>query len=206
MFYESATIFPDIFPIESILVLMKKIVHLDLRSANILLKYDENEKTLMPKISNFLWSRDFYSGKTSAYPTIIISSGEEVWKRWYDSERLSNMRQFQIPTTSADIYSLGLLFWEIAWCKPRNLPFKEVSIEKLYHHLRQYNHENLPELPVDYQHWRLLISKMWKFKAEDRCDINTVEMLMQRLYKGRSDSTSSVSSPISPTSPSNIFN
>jgi hypothetical protein len=25
-----------------------------------------------------------------------------------------------------DIYSLGLLFWEIAWCKAGNLPFKKI--------------------------------------------------------------------------------
>ncbi|CAB4397996.1 unnamed protein product [Rhizophagus irregularis] len=55
----------------------QKIVHLDLRSENILLKYDEKEETLMPKISNFLWSREIYSGKTSAYPIITLSSGEE---------------------------------------------------------------------------------------------------------------------------------
>src|SRR5688572_19354622 len=115
----------------------------------------------MPKISNFLWSRDFYSGETPVYPTITFS-GEEVWKRWYDPERLSRIRQFQDLTTSSDIYSLGLLFWEIAWCKPGNLPFKEVSIKNLCNHLRQFNRENLPELPVNYQHWRLLISKMWE--------------------------------------------
>jgi hypothetical protein len=175
------------------------------------LKYDENEKTLTPKISNFLWSRDFYSGKTSAYPVITISSGEEVWKRWYDPDRLCSIRQFQIPTTSADIYSLGLLFWEITWCKPGNLPFKEIAIENLFHHLRQYNHETLPELPLEYQRWGQLISKMWKFRAADRADIMTVEIIMQKLYKGRSDSTSSYSSgfetprtPISPISPSHV--
>ncbi|CAB5358817.1 unnamed protein product [Rhizophagus irregularis] len=37
----------------------QKILHLDLRSANILLEQDGIRKTLIPKISNFLWSRNF---------------------------------------------------------------------------------------------------------------------------------------------------
>jgi len=173
------------------------IVHLDLRSTNILLKYDENEKTLMPKISNFLWSRDFYYGKNSAYPIITIPSDEEVWKRWYDPDRLYNIRQFQFHIPSADIYSLGLLFWEIAWCIPDNLPFKSVKIENLYYHLRDHNYETLPEFPGEYRRWERLINKMWRFNAEERCDIMAIEPAMQKLFKGRTDSTSSVSSSAS---------
>ncbi|PKY49986.1 kinase-like protein [Rhizophagus irregularis] len=161
----------------------QKIVHLDLRSENILLKYDEKEETLMPKISNFLWSREIYSGKTSAYPIITLSSGEEVWKRWYDPDRLRNKKRYDFLPPS-DIYSLGLLFWEIAWCKPKNLPFKDVPIKNLYNHLTYNNYEKLPELPDEYQCWGFLINGMWKLKAEDRCNIMTVELSMRKLFKG----------------------
>ncbi|CAG8504900.1 20843_t:CDS:10 [Rhizophagus irregularis] len=161
----------------------QKIVHLDLRSENILLKYDEKEETLMPKISNFLWSREIYSGKTSAYPIITLSSGEEVWKRWYDPDRLRNKKRYDFLPPS-DIYSLGLLFWEIAWCKPKNLPFKDVPIKNLYNHLTYNNYEKLPEFPDEYQCWGFLINGMWKLKAEDRCNIMTVELSMGKLFKG----------------------
>ncbi|PKK56970.1 hypothetical protein RhiirC2_798934 [Rhizophagus irregularis] len=53
--------------------------------------------------------------------------------------------------TSSDIYSLGLLFWEIAWCKAGNLPFKKVSIKNLYNHLQKNNQETMPKLPIEYQ-------------------------------------------------------
>ena len=136
----------------------------------------------MPKISNFLWSRDFFGGKNSVYPTIITLSGEDVWKRWYDPDRLNNIRQ-HIP--SADIDSLGLLFWEITWCKPENLPFKGILIENLYQHLLRHNKEKLPELPGEYKRWGYLINSMWKFKADERSDIKTVESNLEKLLKGR---------------------
>ncbi|PKY49984.1 kinase-like protein [Rhizophagus irregularis] len=160
----------------------QKIVHLDLRSENILLKYDEKEETLIPKISNFLWSREIYSGKNSVYPKIKLSSGEKVWKRWYDPDRLRNKKRFESSTPS-DIYSLGLLFWEITWRKPNNLPFKDVPIKNLYNHLLNNHYEELPELPEDYRDWGIIIKNMWKFKAEDRYDIVTIESNMKKLSK-----------------------
>lgn len=136
-------------------------MHLDLRSTNILLK---KEEALIPKISNFLWSREIYSGKTSACPIITLSSEEEIWKRWYDPDRLRNKKRYEFLPPS-DIYSLGLLFWEIIWCKPENLPFKGVSIKDLYNYMFKGNLEYLPKLPIEYQEWERLIRKMWKFKA-----------------------------------------
>ena len=95
----------------------------------------------MPKISNFLWSRDFFGGKNSVYPIIILPSGEEVWKRWYDPDRLYGKR-------------FEPLFWEIIWCIPKNLPFKDIPIKNLYSHLLNLNYEMLPELPDEYRNWR----------------------------------------------------
>ncbi|GES87218.1 kinase-like domain-containing protein [Rhizophagus clarus] len=160
----------------------KDIIHLDLRSANILLKYDDG---------------------TGKIP--IKSSSEEdlIWKRWYDPDRLSHGNNFESILPSSDIYSLGLLFWEIVWCKAENLPFGEIPIKNLYNHLRNNNYERLPEIPEEYKSWEKLIKRMWKFKSGDRCDIKTVESTMRKLHKGRTNSASSSSSfltPISPTS------
>src|ERR1043165_5570113 len=150
------------------------ILHLDLRSANILLKYDEKEKTLSPQISNFLWSKYLYS-QSSVHPKIPIPTEEKVWRRWHDPIRLHNERSFEHILPSSDIYSLGLLFWEIAWCKAGNFPFKDVPIKKLFDHLRSNNHEKLPEMPEEYRRWKHLISKMWQFKSENRYRISDVE-------------------------------
>jgi serine/threonine protein kinase len=159
---------------------------LDLRSANILLQQDG--KTLIPKISNFLWSRNLCDNKTFVCPK--ITSKEEVWKRWYDPDRLLNEENIAKPS---DIYSLGLLFWEIAWCKAGNLPFKNILIKNLYKHLQKNNQEKMPELP-EYQRWGDIVNKMCQFKPEVRYDIGSVEKIMENLYKGRSESMSSVSS------------
>ena len=164
---------------------------MDLRSANILLKYDETEKTLIPQISNFLWSKYLHS-ETSVYPKISVPPEEEIWKRWHDPSRLHHTRSFEyLP--SSDIYSLGLLFWEIAWCKPENLPFKKVPIRKLYDHLRNKNHERLPEIPEEYQRWERLMKNMWQYKSGDRCNIVDVESNMKKIFK-KIDSISSASS------------
>ena len=140
------------------------------------------EKTIIPKITNFLWS-NYLFGKTSVYPKTTISSekpAEEIWKRWHDPDRLLRIKNFE-PLLPSDIYSLGLLFWEIAWCKADNLPFKDVPIKKLYDHLRNDNHETLPRIPEEYQRWARLISKMWQFKSDDWYNIMTVESTMQKL-------------------------
>jgi serine/threonine protein kinase len=158
---------------------------LDLRSANILLEQDG--KTLIPKISNFLWSRNLCDNKTFVYPK--ITSKEEVWKRWYDPDRLLNEENITKPS---DIYSLGLLFWEIAWCKAGKLPFEKIPIENLYKHLRKNNQEKMPDLP-EYQRWGDIVNKMCQFKSGERNDIESVETIMRNLCKGRSESMSTVS-------------
>jgi serine/threonine protein kinase len=136
------------------------------------------------------------------HPKIKSSSEEEIWKRWYDPDRLSHASNFESILPSSDIYSLGLLFWEIVWCKAENLPFKEVPIKKLYNHLQNNNCEKLPEIPDEYKNWENLIKRMWRFKSEDRCNIKTVESTLLKLLKERTISSSSASSflrPISPT-------
>jgi hypothetical protein len=161
---------------------------LDLRSANILLK--EDEMGLVPKISNFLWSRDTCDNKTFVSPKIIIPFKEKVWKRWYDPDRLFNEENLAL---SSDIYSLGLLFWEIAWCKKENLPFEKIPIKNLYYHLQKYHQEQMPKLPVEYRRWENIVKRMCHLKSGERCNIGSVEIIMGKLYKGRSESQSSVS-------------
>jgi serine/threonine protein kinase len=131
---------------------------------------------LIPKISNFLWSSD---SKTFVYPE--IKSKEKVWKRWYDPDRLLNKESL---FASSDIYSLGLLFWEIACCKKENLPFEKISIKNLYNHLQKNNQEKMPVLPVEYRRWEDIVKKMCHLKSEERCNIRSVEINMGKLYEG----------------------
>ncbi|CAI2181887.1 15034_t:CDS:10, partial [Funneliformis geosporum] len=154
------------------------ILHLDLRSANVLLQYNDTEKILMPRISNFLWSKSFSTNKNSIYSIIKIPNNEMIWKRWHDPDRLS-IENFE-PHQPSDIYSLGLLFWEIFWCKAENLPFKGIPIKKLSNHLLNNNIEKLPEMP---ERLELLIVRMWKLRPEDRYDITTIETIMSDLFK-----------------------
>jgi len=169
--------------------LQKNILHLDLRSANILLQYNETEKSLIPKISNFLWSKDLRDNKTLLKPEITVPHNEMIWKRWHDPDRLQNVKNFKSLGPSSDIYSLGLLFWEIAWCKPDNLPFKDIRIKHLFQHLQNdHHHEELPNIPQPYGRWKSLIDGMWKFKPADRYKLNYIEEITKKLFEGRIDS------------------
>ncbi|PKY43389.1 hypothetical protein RhiirA4_457362, partial [Rhizophagus irregularis] len=114
----------------------------------------------------------------------------KIWKRWHDPDRLLDEENI---TSSSDIYSLGLLFWEIACCEKENLPFKGIQIKYLYSYLHKNNQEKMPELPKEYQRWENIVKKMCHLKAEERCNIGSVEMIMGKLYKRRSESQSSVS-------------
>ncbi|CAB5395029.1 unnamed protein product [Rhizophagus irregularis] len=51
----------------------------------------------------------------------------------------------------------------------------------------------MPELPKEYQRWENIVKKMCHLKAEERCNIGSVEIIMGKLYKRRSESQSSVS-------------
>ncbi|CAG8476122.1 17633_t:CDS:10 [Funneliformis caledonium] len=172
----------------------KKILHLDLRSENILLQYEEMTKNLVPKISNFLWSKYSLYSKISVNPKITIPSNEQVWKRWYDPDRLRSKTSFESLLPPSDIYSLGLLFWEIAWSRDNNLPFKDVPINELYIHICLNHHkEILPSIPLEYKSWKLLIDKMWQLKSEDRCNIIAVEITMKNLLEDKITSESAFS-------------
>ena len=128
------------------------------------------------------------------YPKVNISPEDKIWKRWHDPDRLLNEENFESLRRSSDIYSLGLLFWEIAWCGPEKFPFKGIQIRNLYNHLRAGHYEKLPDIPKEYRSWERLIKKMWLFKPGDRYEIITVESTLRKFFKGRSESVSSMSS------------
>ena len=137
---------------------------------------------LIPKISNFLWSKNLYAGrKTSVYPEITIPHNEMIWKRWHDPDRLLSETSFESLLPPSDIYSLGLLFWEIAWCKAKNLPFKKVPVKNLHNHLQKKQEEMPADIPKEYQLWKDIVNKMCRFKSEERYDIGSVEMIMGKL-------------------------
>src|SRR4051794_1940725 len=178
--------------------LQQKIVHLDLRSANILLKYDESEKCLIPQISNFLWSRNLIANQTYVNPKKITGGAVSEFqerKRWHDPDRLLlNEENSESLRPSSDIYSLGLLFWEIACCKAGNWPFKGIPVENLHNHLQTDHKEKLPDIPKEYGSWERLIKQMWHLKSGERYEIVTVESILRNFFKYRSDLMSSVSS------------
>ena len=116
---------------------------------------------------------------------MTIPLNEKIWKRWHDPDRLLNEKNFNI---SSDIYSLGLLFWEIAWCEPDKLPFKGIKIKLLYQHLQNYHKEELPKVPHHYRRWKSTTEEMLKFKPEDRHDLKHVETTIKKLLEGRIDS------------------
>src|SRR4051794_36480716 len=72
----------------------------------------------------------------------------------------------------SDIYSLGLLFWEISSGKP---PFSEIPILGIINGIREIPIENTP---IEYQK---LYEDCWKVDPEQRPDINKVHEVLINL-------------------------
>ncbi|PKY46451.1 hypothetical protein RhiirA4_402516 [Rhizophagus irregularis] len=51
----------------------------------------------------------------------------------------------------------------------------------------------MPKLPIEYQRWKGIVNQMCQFKSEERYNIGDVDIIMENLYKGRSESMSSFS-------------
>jgi len=92
-----------------------------------------------------------------------------------------------------DIFSLfSLLLIPKLLCS-LYLPFKDIPIKNLHNHLQQNKQEEMPEIPTEHQRWKDIVSKMCSIRSTDRYDIGSVETIMGNVYKGRSESFSSVS-------------
>jgi len=122
----------------------KGVVHRDMTSMNILL--DEN---LRAKISDFGLSKIKTRNQTILGVTNNVC-GSFIWKapETYDKKNLY--------TEKADIYSIGIIFWEIATCQ---FPFEGMEPQQIMFHVFQGLRLEIPSCcPKEYKE---LIEQCW---------------------------------------------
>jgi serine/threonine protein kinase len=79
----------------------------------------------------------------------------------------------------SDIYSLGVLFWEITSGHPPFFNWGEQSIVALCHHIGSGHRENpIEDTPLEYQQ---LYQKCWDNNPESRPDIDQVYEVLKSL-------------------------
>ncbi|CAG8665114.1 10618_t:CDS:2, partial [Cetraspora pellucida] len=148
------------------------IIHLDIRSHNILLTSDKRAK-----LSNFLWSRKLDGEHTLVSPPANYK--HILRNRWMEPQQLLNPPQSKLDSKS-DIYSMAILFWEITDGRG-TLPHAHIP-DRL---LKQYvvDQKGRDGLPYDdeYHIFNKLVRKMWAWYRPHRPEIMQVVATLERL-------------------------
>jgi len=146
----------------------QNILHRDLKSPNVLLG-DNNRAKLT----------DFGLAKMkSANQITQTAAGEKAQGTvaWMAPELFKRRSKF---TNKADIYSLGVLFWEIA---ARKVPFADASTQEvLVEWVKDGETEDIPEdTPPAFG---ALIKSCWQKNPDERPDINQVAQRLTKLFQ-----------------------
>jgi iron-sulfur cluster repair protein YtfE (RIC family) len=142
----------------------KDAVHRDLKSLNILVG-----DNLRLKISDFGLTRfKVSSNKTSMVKTLTKKVGTPVWMA------PEVMSENPLYTKKSDIFSMGVIFWEIF---SRQIPWSDFNFEELGNKefSKKLNNGERQDIPKDCpESFALLIGKCWKTRRKDRPSIDEV--------------------------------
>ena len=148
------------------------IVHGDFKSLNVLLSND-----LRAKISDF--GTSYLKG---------VSSTTVSMKQKYSGQQATGTLLWMAPelfedgavnTRASDIYSLGMVFWEIL---VRKVPFEGVKQELLYFKIKEREGEKIPEEYVsEYPTLCALIQKCFQRNPTKRPKIAEVMKYMEQI-------------------------
>jgi serine/threonine protein kinase len=143
------------------------VAHRDLKSANVLF-----DRALMPKLCDFAFSKHKVDGRPADERQEQVEFSSAVGTpQWMAPEVLRG----ETYTTSADIWSFGVVVWEI---KHRSRPYEGISAYAVSYKvasegLRPVDNEALP------QFWRKLMDDCFAQKADERPTFNAI---LQRLF------------------------
>ncbi|PKY45721.1 kinase-like protein, partial [Rhizophagus irregularis] len=132
------------------------ILHNDLKCQNILMT-----ESLEPKIYNFESAR--YSGDNNVTDPSVEEAGNIL--RWIAPEKLTDSQY----TTQGEIFSFGMLIWELIFEK---VPYKGWKVEKIKDHIINGGRERIlfgAEAPEIYQKGcENIINETWKQDPQER--------------------------------------
>ena len=158
-----------------------KILHRDLALRNILLAKDATTNAFHIKISDFGLSRvlhedeDYYRGNLLYLPAL-----------WYAPECLQNVNQKKVYKLQSDVWSYGVLLWEMfSYCATPSYPDREIKnllLKDLYRlylklkdGLRLTKPLDCPEKVYD------LMKECWRFEPEDRMTFRQLQFCFSQL-------------------------
>jgi len=113
---------------------------------------------------------------------ISIEPADPEHKRWYCPQRLVH---YNYPCDEfSDIYSLAIVFWEIAMGTGK-IPYSEVDMYYLKKHVHQKNRNKLPnDIPSWASSYKTLVERMWSHEPDHRGRIKSIvkelSMLMEK--------------------------
>ncbi|RGB36424.1 kinase-like domain-containing protein, partial [Rhizophagus diaphanus] len=141
----------------------KEIIHRDLHSKNILVN---NRKLLIADLGLSKKLKEVMSSN---------SLGNRRGMVEYTEPQCLKNRKY-IKDNKSDIYSLGILFWEISSGHP---PFSDCSQDLVYHYIKNDEREDPIEgTPPKYQE---LYQKCWESEPKERPNIKEVYEILSRL-------------------------
>ncbi|RIA93093.1 kinase-like domain-containing protein [Glomus cerebriforme] len=144
------------------------ILHHDLRCENILMT-----ESLEPKIYNFELTRSFDGMTTMLDP----AAGDIL--RWMAPEKLTNNPY----TTHCEIFSFGMLLWELTFEK---IPYEGWEEERIMSHVIKGGRERITfgtSIPEIYQEeYKNIINDTWKQNPHERISFMKLLDLLEELY------------------------
>ncbi|CAB5342253.1 unnamed protein product [Rhizophagus irregularis] len=143
------------------------ILHHDLKCENILMT-----ESLEPKIYNFELAR-FFDGKTT---TMSLETEDIV--SWLAPEKLDGSRY----TTQCEIFSFGMLLWELAFEK---IPYQGWEVDKIGKHVTKGGRERIifgPSPKTYQEEYKKIINDIWKQNPHERISFMKLLDMLEELY------------------------
>ncbi|RGB31473.1 kinase-like domain-containing protein [Rhizophagus diaphanus] len=145
------------------------ILHHDLKCKNILMT-----ESLEPKIYNFELARPF-DGISNSLPTDQEKVKDII--PWLAPEKLNHSRY----TTQCEIFSFGMLFWELTFEK---IPYQDWEIDRIRDHVTKGGREGFTfgDLTPENKKIKKIIKDTWKQEPQERISFMKLLDMLEELY------------------------
>ncbi|CAB5342216.1 unnamed protein product [Rhizophagus irregularis] len=141
------------------------ILHHDLKCENILIT-----ENLEPKIYNFELAR-YTDGNTTSTPINPTKAGDII--PWLAPEKLIGSRY----TAQCEIFSFGMLLWELAFEK---IPYQGWEPKKIVKHVTEGHRERI-STPKICQEYKKIINDTWKQEPQERISFMKLLDMLEEL-------------------------